>query len=128
MVKQFDKTIDKISGEKVNDEAKKVLLYSILGVKAIWLYAGLNGDDPMRKTLRENGEINFWLLSHALTFYLVGKAYPNKTDVIFKLGIVWELYEALLSRFVPSFWSESFGKQAGDVLFNQIGYFLSSVI
>lgn len=88
--------------------------------------------------------MDYWSISHFMTFAIVGFFYPNKIIEFLILGIMWECLEDYLAansntqlvnciKYKKSFWCNGiqddywYGKW-DDIIFNFLGYLLGNYI
>lgn len=120
-MEQWNKLIDGIAGQPVPDEAKKILLAAFVGTKISWITSNRIGKDVLLNKVAGT-PVNFWHLSHALTYLGVGRSFKDNHWSVLRLGALWESYERLLSLFVDEFWLENLPRALEDILANGVGY------
>lgn len=54
------------------------------------------------------GKVDWWMVSHVITFAIAGFYFPDTFIYAMILGIIWELIENMLGKFKPSHF-KSFG-------------------
>lgn len=83
------------------------------------------------------GDVSGWRLSHLILFFVLGVFYPKCDVPILTAGVLWEVWEEIVSHFVPKekstggtnvdykekWWTGSLN----DIWFNVIGFYLGKL-
>ena len=119
---------------KVDAETKKEIkiataayAVSLIVIIIIGITIKITGKDIMNKTLfeskwlgklcGENGQYCSWPISHFLLYLFLGIACPRIWPFLFVLGIVWEIIEWIIGRFLRK--NEAKGKVSKIAVKNQ---------
>tara|TARA_B100000029_G_scaffold89192_1_gene78888 strand:- start:136 stop:426 length:291 start_codon:yes stop_codon:yes gene_type:complete len=95
----------------------------------------------MTANMTQNKPIDILSFSHFLFWLCVGILVKNKYELVFFLGIIWEIIEyiiiknkytkELLKKYWPipqKYWDEQDKNKIYDLIFNMIGYHIGNYI
>lgn len=88
-----------------------------------------------------HSNIDILSLGHFLLWYIVGIYYKNKYIEVLFLGIMWEIFEYIISNnneikkiiidnwIIPEkYWNDTLSHKIVDITFNMIGYYYGNKV